>query len=92
MRGKDDCKTGAARYCQIRGPGIRHVGNAAAARGQDASKTKANGKAAKNIIKYVGRVSARLQKQPLREAKMRAKQNLLARMQKVLENTRAGYP
>ena len=39
---------------------------------------------AEGIVKYMGQVSARLRTQPLGEARMLAKQKLMARMQKVL--------
>ena len=63
--------------------GITQAAHAATGRGQDANKTEANGKDAKSISKYKGWVPFRLRTQPLGDARMLAKQQLMARMQKV---------
>ena len=71
---------------------IGQAAYAATGRGQDASKTGAHGKDAESMVKYGGRVSARLRTQLLGEARMLAQQKLMARMQKVISNTGARYP
>ena len=66
--------------------GSRKAAHAAAGRGQDASKSEITGKDEERIVKYGGRVSARLRTQPLGVARMLAKQKLMAGMQTVSQN------
>ena len=55
------------RYRAIYGLGIGQTAHAASGRGQHASKIQSNGKDAESIVKYMGRVSARLHTHHLAE-------------------------